>query len=186
MEIGVELISVIFNVLYIVGIARQKIWAWPSGFIGCALAVWMFYSGGLYAESLLNIIYSVLAIYGWRQWSLVDVPKSIRLVKKPEVYLIILIVLILGLLAGYAMAVSTKTPLPYIDCMIASVSILATIWQAKRVLENWLLWIILNIATIFIYLNRDYDIYAIYSFFLVIMSFWGLRKWRHILSQPHS
>jgi nicotinamide mononucleotide transporter len=76
------------------------------------------------------------------------------------------------------MDLSTNNPLPYTDCVIAALSILATIWQAQRIIENWFVWMCVNGSTIFLFFNRGFEIYACYSFLLLIMSFWGYQKWR--------
>jgi nicotinamide mononucleotide transporter len=61
-------------------------------------------------------------------------------------------------------------------------SILATIWQARKILENWYIWMVLNSVSIFIFINRDFNIYAVYSFMLFLMSIWGYKKWDKYLS----
>ncbi|MDG1710597.1 MAG: nicotinamide riboside transporter PnuC [Schleiferiaceae bacterium] len=181
-----EFFSVIFNILFVFGVAKQKIWAWPSGMLGCGLAVWMFYSGALYAEAFLNIIYSLLAIYGWVSWRGTNSVFIIRLAKRRgfgfDSFYITLYFLFLGCLVGAIMDLYTDNPLPYIDCIIAAMSILATIWQARKILDNWYIWMVLNSASIFIFINRDFNIYAVYSFMLFIMSIWGYKKWDKYLS----
>jgi nicotinamide mononucleotide transporter len=88
------------------------------------------------------------------------------------------LILIFALILGYMMDLSTNNPLPYTDCVIAALSILATIWQAQKIIENWFVWMFVNGSTIFLFLNRGFEIYSCYSFLLLIMSFWGYQKWR--------
>jgi nicotinamide mononucleotide transporter len=180
---GLEFLSVLFNTIFVIGIANQKIWAWLSGFIGCFLAVFLFFLDALYAEAALNIFYSGLAIYGWLRWrNTSNAPKLRRLKKDFRISIdqvsSIPLILILALISGYMMDLSTNNPLPYTDCVIAALSILATIWQAQRIIENWFVWMCVNGSTIFLFFNRGFEIYAFYSFLLLIMSFWGYQKWR--------
>tara|TARA_Y100000389_G_scaffold184453_1_gene202927 strand:+ start:522 stop:1106 length:585 start_codon:yes stop_codon:yes gene_type:complete len=181
--IGLEFLSVLFNTIFVFGIAYQKIWAWLSGFIGCFLAVFLFFFDALYAEAILNIFYSVLAIYGWLRWrNTSSAPKLTRLKKDFRISIdqlsSIPLILIFALILGYIMDSLTNDPLPYLDCIIAALSILATVWQAQRIIENWFVWMCINGSTIFLFFNRGFEIYACYSFLLLIMSFWGYQKWR--------
>ena len=181
--IGLEFLSVLFNTIFVFGIAYQKIWAWLSGFIGCFLAVFLFFFDALYAEAILNIFYSVLAIYGWLRWrNTSSAPKLTRLKKDFRISIdqlsSIPLILIFALILGYIMDSLTNNPLPYLDCIIAALSILATVWQAQRIIENWFVWMCINGSTIFLFFNRGFEIYACYSFLLLIMSFWGYQKWR--------
>jgi nicotinamide mononucleotide transporter len=180
---GLEFLSVLFNTIFVIGIANQKIWAWLSGFIGCFLAVFLFFFDALYAEAALNIFYSGLAIYGWLRWrNTSNAPKLRRLKKDFRISIdqvsSIPLILIFALILGYMMDLSTNNPLPYTDCVIAALSILATIWQAQKIIENWFVWMFVNGSTIFLFLNRGFEIYSCYSFLLLIMSFWGYQKWR--------
>jgi len=179
---SVEFFSVVFNVLFVIGIVRQKIWAWPFGILGCGLAAWMFYSGALYAEAFLNIVYALLAVYGWISWGSANNNVLIMLAKRNsfgiDSFYITPYFIFLGCLSGVIMDLFTDNPLPYIDCTIAAMSILATIWQARKILENWFIWMVLNSFSIFIFINRDFNIYAVYSFLLLIMSIWGYQKWK--------
>ncbi len=181
--IGLEFLSVLFNTIFVFGIAYQKIWAWLSGFIGCFLAVFLFSFDALYAEAILNIFYSGLAIYGWLRWrNTSSAPKLTRLKKDFRISIdqlsSIPLILIFALILGYIMDSLTNDPLPYLDCIIAALSILATVWQAQRIIENWFVWMCINGSTIFLFFNRGFEIYACYSFLLLIMSFWGYQKWR--------
>tara|TARA_B100000497_G_C7669565_1_gene403971 strand:+ start:988 stop:1572 length:585 start_codon:yes stop_codon:yes gene_type:complete len=181
--IGLEFLSVLFNTIFVFGIAYQKIWAWLSGFIGCFLAVFLFFFDALYAEAILNIFYSGLAIYGWLRWrNTSSAPKLTRLKKDFRISIdqlsSIPLILIFALILGYIMDSLTNDPLPYLDCIIAALSILATVWQAQRIIENWFVWMCINGSTIFLFFNRGFEIYACYSFLLLIMSFWGYQKWR--------
>ena len=138
---GLEFLSVLFNTIFVFGIANQKIWAWLSGFIGCFLAVFLFLFDALYAEAFLNIFYSGLAIYGWLRWrNASNAPKLRRLEKDFRISIdqisSIPLILIFALISGYMMDLSTNNPLPYTDCVIAALSILATIWQACRIWEQ--------------------------------------------------
>ncbi len=155
--------------------------------LGCGLAAWMFYSGALYAEAFLNIIYTLLAVYGWVSWRMGNSNFLIRLAKRSgfsfDSFYIIPYFIFLGCLSGVIMDLFTDNPLPYIDCLIAAMSILATIWQARKIIENWFVWMVLNSASIFIFINRDFNIYAVYSFLLLIMSIWGYKKWNKHLDE---
>lgn len=174
----VEIASAGLNLLYALGIAWNKRWAWPAGFLGCLLAIWLFWDLHLYLESLLNALYAALAVFGWWSWN--------RTESLPEISYwrpISLVAFILGILAvstplGYGFEAWSNNPRPFADAFIFSFSVLATWMQAQRVFQNWYLWMGINLAMVFLCADRGLLIYAGYSGSMLFLSFYGWQNWR--------
>ena len=63
-----EWLAVVLAFAYLVLAARENIWCWACAFFSTALFIWLFHQGALISESLLNVFYLVMAVYGWHQW----------------------------------------------------------------------------------------------------------------------
>ena len=179
MLLALEIASALFNVGYVIGMINQRIWAWPLGLIGCLTAAVMFESSQLHAEAFLNVLYAALAIYGWVTWQgESQALMVVRRVQKKLWWGVAAAIMALGL--GWAMKTQTNNPLPFMDAGIFSLSVIATLWQIGKRLDNWHLWIAINAITVWICINRGLVVYAGYSALLFAMSFRGLRAWRSV------
>ena len=179
MFLALEIASALCNIGFVVGMINQRIWAWPMGLIGCLAAAVMFESSQLHAEAFLNVLYAALAIYGWVTWqgnnqAMMVVHRAQRKVWWG------LAAIIMTLALGWAMKTQTSNPLPFVDAGIFSLSVIATLWQIGKRLDNWHLWIVINAISVWLCINRGLYVYAGYSAVLFAMSFSGLRSWRSV------
>ncbi|MDC3353570.1 nicotinamide mononucleotide transporter family protein [Schleiferiaceae bacterium] len=174
----VEGFSALLNLLYVLGLIRHKRWAWPAGFLGCLLAVILFYDQKLFLESTLNLAYAGLAVFGWIQWGIPTRQVSITSLSFFTAIQIGGIGLIISGILSYVFARFSSNPNPILDSGIFTFSILATYGQAKRILQNWHAWILINLAMVLLCLWRDLTIYAAYSALMTVLAFAGLRSWK--------
>ncbi len=173
----VEALSALFNIGYVVGLIHRKRWAWPSGGLGCLLAVWLFYDQSLYLEALLNVAYTFMAGYGWARWSLP--PKALPIFELGGSQRIAwgLGGLIVALPLGWVFHRFTSNPNPFVDASIFIFSVLATYGQAQRCLDTWMAWIGINLAMVGLCFVRDMPIYGVYSAGMAIMAWKGWKSW---------
>ena len=179
---GLELVAVIFGVLYIVFAARQSLWCWPAAFIGTASSVYLFWDGRLLMESALNVYYLLMAIYGWYQWRYGSVRKdvlSVRSFSLTEHLITILVIVVLALVSGYFLDKNTNAALPYLDSFTTWAAVITTWMVAKKVLQNWLYWIVINSASIYLYLERGFALYALLFAVYIVIAIIAYRQWRH-------
>lgn len=85
---------------------------------------------------------------------------------------------------GYGFDTWSDNPLPYADAAIFVFSVMATWMQAKRIFQNWYVWMGINLAMVFLCTDRGLIIYAGYSAIMLFMAFYGAYSWR--LSEEHS
>lgn len=182
-----ELIGFITGAVCVWLVARQNIWTWPIGLVNNAMFFILFLTVKLYADASLQVVFGVLAIYGWYRWlrPAVDMePVSIRRTKKNE-WLVFALLGALGIGAStFWLASSTDSPVPFWDSAVLVLSLLATYGQANKLLESWWLWIAVDVISVPLYISRSLYLTAIlYAVFLAICVF-GLRAWSRELASP--
>ena len=175
-----EVVAVVMALLYLFLAIRQNIWCWFGAGISTAIYVYLFLDAKLYMQSALNGFYFGMAIYGWVVWrSGQTEEKQLPVVSWPlmtHVYAILLIAAV-GLFNGYVLDTQTDSQHAYVDSIIAWSAIWATFLVARKVLENWWYWLIIDIASIFIYWSRDLQLTSVLFAVYVLMVPFGLVSW---------
>ena len=175
-----EVVAVVMALLYLFLAIRQNIWCWFGAGISTAIYVYLFLDAKLYMQSALNGFYFGMAIYGWVVWrSGQTEEKQLPVVSWPlmtHVYAILLIAAV-GLFNGYVLDTQTDSQHAYVDSIIAWGAIWATFLVARKVLENWWYWLVIDIASIFIYWSRDLQLTSVLFAVYVLMVPFGLVSW---------
>ena len=183
----IEVTAAVFGVVCVALFARQSVWAWPTGLVQVALFVYVFYEARLYADFGLHIVYVGLQLYGWYHWLYGprdDRPLPVtRLTPAAAVcWVSVAAAGTTGL--GYVLDTFTNADYPYWDSAIAALSLVAQYLIARKVLENWLFWIVVNVLGIGLYWVKGlYPTTVLYCVFLVL-AVWGYLAWRRALSAP--
>ena len=177
----VEIIAVMSAIAYLFLAIRQNIWCWLFAAISTAIYVYLFIVARLYMESVLNAFYFAMAIYGWHVWYTgrsgdQELPVSIWPLR---VHAIAILTIVAASLAnGYALTRFTDAAYPYIDSLTTWGAIWATFLVARKVLENWWYWLVIDIASIAIYWARDLQLTSLLFVVYVVMIPFGMRAWR--------
>ncbi|TFH27237.1 MAG: nicotinamide riboside transporter PnuC [Bacteroidia bacterium] len=177
----VEILGVIFSILYLFFSIRQNILLWPLGIASALLYMVVFYQSKFYADMGLNGYYVVISIYGWILWRRGSregesgLPVS-RLGMRNAVVLLVITLAAFGII-GMILDRYTDSPVPYWDAFTTAVSFTATWMLARKILENWILWIIVDAVSMGLYLYRGLYptllLFAVYTTMAVI----GYLKW---------
>jgi len=179
---NIEVVAVVFGLFYIILAAKENIWCWPAAFIGTGTSIYLFWDGNLYMESALNVYYLVMAIFGWWQWQYGSRENSKleigSLLVKDHISIILLIA-VLTLISGYLLSNNTDAALPYLDSFTTWAAVITTWMVARKILENWLYWIVINIASIYLYSERGFLLYAVLFALYVAIAIFGYRQWRY-------
>lgn len=176
-----EVVAVIAAIAYLFLAIRQNIWCWLGAAISTAIYVYLFIVARLYMESALNSFYFAMAIYGWYMWhggrsGDGDLPVSVWPIRVHA--LAILTIVVVSVANGYALARFTDAAYPYIDSLTTWGAIWATFLVARKVLENWWYWLVIDIASIAIYWARDLQLTSILFVIYVFMIPFGMLAWR--------
>jgi nicotinamide mononucleotide transporter len=176
----IEFIAVLLAIAYLPLAIRQNIWCWLCAGISSAIYVYLFVDAKLYMESVLNVFYFAMAIYGWVVWTsgragTGDLPVVVWPAMRHAVA--ILAILMVSAVNGFLLQKFTDAVYPYIDSLTTWGAMWATFLVARKVLENWWYWLVIDLASIFIYWSRELELTAMLFIIYVIMIPFGLVSW---------
>jgi len=159
---------------------RQNIWCWLCAGISTAIYVRLFVDAKLYMESLLNGFYFLMALYGWYVWS----SGRSNGHERPVVHwplrthaIAIAIIVVIGVANGYLLGRFSDAAFPYIDSLTTWSAIWATFLVARKVLENWWYWLVIDSVSVVIYWVRDLQLTSLLFVAYVIMIPFGIVGW---------
>ena len=175
-----ELLAVLLAVAYLILAIRQNIWCWYCAAVSTAVYVYLFLDAKLYMESLLNIFYFAMAIYGWYVWRSgragnAELPVSVW--KRSIHGLALLAIAAVSLTTGFLLERFTDAAFPYIDSMTTWGAIWATFLVARKVLENWWYWLVIDTVSVFIYWSRDLQLTSFLFVIYVVLVPVGILSW---------
>lgn len=177
----VEILATCASLLYIILMVRENIACWIFGISSSLLSIYLFFDVQLYSEAALYAFYAVMGAWGWMRWH-----HRQELDHNPVVHwhaqlhlraIATAVVLALGL--GYAMEHFSDAQRPVFNAFTTVFSVLGTFLEINKVLEAWLYWLIINLASVWLYHDRDLDIYAALIGLYSVLSVWGYWRWRH-------
>ena len=182
-----EIIAVITGLLCVYLAAVNNIWNWPIAIISTVITIYVMAKASLYADMLQYTYLTIINIYGWYFWSRKGANESkkqvVRIGRKQVVYTLLAVALITPAL-GYTLITFTaklnyRPPaFPYLDSFCTVVSLAAQVLMARKVLENWLIWIFVDIVYVAIYAIKGLEAYAFMFAVYIVIAAIGYFDWR--------
>ena len=175
-----ESTAVIFAILYLILAVKQNILCWTAGIISSVLYFFIMQKAGLYMEAYLQVFYVVMGIYGWSQWSASNASNPSFIVNTWSKYqhmITISIILVLSLLSGFLLERYTDAALPFLDALVSWGAVVATYMVAKKLLENWIYWFVIDATSIFLFIERGLWLSAILFATYLIIIFFCYQSW---------
>jgi nicotinamide mononucleotide transporter len=148
--------------------------------VGVILFVIVFYQTALFAEVILQTVYIIQGFYGWYNWSKIkDKPPApiTKLTNKEKAGSTGIIVVLTAILYG-GLTMFTNASIPFLDSFTSSISLVANWWLAKRKLENWHLWIFVDVFYVVMFLYKGLFIVAGLYVIFFLLAMYGLYKWK--------
>jgi len=181
-----EAVAVAFGVVSVLLSVKENIWSWPTALINVALYTLLFYQTGLYSDMGLQVVYFVLSIYGWYEWLYGGKGRTeLQVSRTPRRVWLALSAIGVAFWAvdGFATSHLPSVSLPYVDAATATVSLCAQYMMTRKYLENWTLWIIIDVVYVAMFIYKGLYLtagnYAIY-FVLAVM---GHVAWKKSLAE---
>ncbi|WP_162051700.1 nicotinamide riboside transporter PnuC [Pontibacter pamirensis] len=177
----VELIGVVTGIACVWLAAKQNIWTWPIGLISVGMYVFVFYDARLYADMGLNAFYFVTSLYGWYVWLYGGKNHSERKVgrvSKKEMTVLLALGLVFTLSLGYFLDNYTDADLSYTDSATTAVSLIGYWMMAKKQLENWIVWLIVDVVYVGVYTYKDLYLTSFLYFVFLLLSIKGYLDWK--------
>ena len=175
-----EIVAAALAITYLILAMQQNIFCWAAWIISSIMYLFVMFSAGLYMESGLQIFYVVMGIYGWIQWNNRSSNNNLTVSTWPiinHIY-ILLILIVLVTFSGLILSNLTEAVSPYIDAFTTWGAIIATYMVAKKILENWYYWFVVDFVSVFLFLSRElYTTALLFSIYIILVIF-GFIAWR--------
>lgn len=185
----IEAIAVVFAMISVVLANMNNVWLYPTGIISTIIYVWIMAKVGLYAESLLNLYYLVMSIYGWILWHKGhenDNPASISHNTAKD-WMITACICIIGWVVLYTVLSNyTDSTVPMLDAIISATAWAGMWLLAKHKIENWILLNISNVVAIPLYIYKGIPFTAFLTLFLFIVAIFGYFRWKKQYRLQHT
>ncbi len=177
-----ELAALVSGLLCVLFLIKQNILTWPAGIIYVLISLVVFVKVKLYADFILHVFYLILNIYGWYYWLSPQNDSDRKLLvthTKPKTMLALLLFSAAAIfVSGKLLMEYTDASLPYWDSTTSILSISAMWLTAKKKLESWLIWLVVDILATGIYFYKGLHFYCILYLVYIGMAVAGFISWR--------
>ena len=178
---SVEWIAAVAGAISVYLSARENIWSWPTAIVNVGLYIFIFRESGLYSDMGLQVVYLVLSIYGWYEWLHGGANMSKLEVSKASGR-VWLISGVSGVLGGIVIWSITHrfhgVSIPSIDAALTATSLVAQWMMTRKILENWILWIIADIVYVPMYIYKHLYVTSGLYFVFLVLAIMGLVEWK--------
>jgi nicotinamide mononucleotide transporter len=182
----IELVGVLTGMATVWLATRQNIWCWPLGLVSVSLFIAIFYDAKLYGAMGLQVVYIGLCIYGWYSWLHGGAQHGRLVVTRAPGRLLFALAAggaVTTVVLGTWLHRRTDAALPYLDAGTTSFSLVAQYLQARKRIENWAVWLVVDVIYVGMNLSRDLvltsGLYAVYLGLAVV----GFRQWRRSMRE---
>jgi nicotinamide mononucleotide transporter len=186
---SLEIVAAIFGVVSVFLSVRQNIWSWPTAIVNVGLYIIVFYGSKLYADTGLQVVYVVLNAYGWYHWLYGGKNRTelaVTRTRAPVAAILVALVAAGTAVIGTFLSRNTDAALPWVDAMTTSTSLAAQWMMTRKLLENWIIWVAVDVVYIAMYIYKSlYVTSGLYLVFL-ILSAMGYLEWRRSLAERES
>lgn len=185
-----EILAVICALIYLALAMLEKISCWCFAFVSTAIYTVIFWQVSLLMESVLQIYYLFMAVFGWWQWRKTADSSAGDLTEKPKILKIhcwnwrqhsmaISAIIVLSLSSGYLLEQYSQAAMPFLDSFTTWGAVITTFMVARKVLENWIYWLVIDGLSIYLYLDRGLlftaALFVVYEV-MVVVGFWHWRN----------
>jgi nicotinamide mononucleotide transporter len=163
---------------------RQNVWYWLVSIIMVSMYIYIYIDAKLYADMSLQVYYLVISFYGWYLWLFgksVNHHKtaiSVSLSSGKLKSILGATALVLFFVIAWILVQFTNSDLPYWDSFTTSLSFVATWMLARKKLENWLIWIVVDAVSVGIYIYKELYPTAVLFLFLTVLAYVGYLRWQ--------
>ncbi len=175
-----EWLGVITGFICIYLATKENVLSWPVSIISVIAYAWVFFSAKMYGDMALQFYFLFTAFYGWYFWlkkKEVDA-KPVNILTSKQWIFVVAAVIILSAALGLFLDRFTDTDVPFADGFCTALSFVAQVLLTRKVLQNWILWIIVDICYVPLYIYKQLNLSAIFYIFLVGLAIKGYLDWR--------
>ncbi len=186
-----EIIGTVLGVIGVWLMIRQNVWGWPVGLVQVAVYAWVFFDAKLYSDTILQGAFFLIQAYGWGHWlrggknRAGSAPAVLPVTRLAGATVAAWIVAgaVLTVAWGFFMHRTTDAALPWWDAFILVFSLIAQWLQARKNIENWPAWLVVNTVAIGVYWAKDLRLTSGLYLIFWVMALWGWRAWARTMAE---
>ncbi len=186
-DLALEITGFLIGLLYLYWEYHANPRMWLAGLIMPMISMWIYFSKGLYADFAMNIYYLVIAIYGYVAWTFNFKRKEKEKLPIRHITPVTLLAttgifaLVYAAIAVW-LVTATDSTVPYYDAFTTALSIVATWMLARKYIEQWIAWILVDAVCVGLYIYKGIYFYAVLYLIYTVIALLGYRKWLRIMS----
>jgi nicotinamide mononucleotide transporter len=177
-----EWFAAIFSLICVVLTVYKNPWCWGVGLVGIVAYMFVFFNAKLYADTILQVVFFVQGIYGWYYWLKGTSPTAenpsekvpVTRLSMREWLLTIVSIVGIALLTGALLQRFTDASAPFLDSFIMAASIVGNMLMARKIWDNWAIWVVVNVLSIGLYYYKEL---YVSSGLYVIFLFLAIKGW---------
>lgn len=187
---ALEIIGTIIGLVYLWLEYKASIYLWIAGIIMPAIYLFVYYEAGLYADFGINVYYLLAAVYGWLVWKYGSKEKHekelpITRMLRRKWTMAALMYVVFQLLIAWILIRYTDSNVPWCDAFTTALSMVAMWMLAHKYLEQWIVWIVVDVVSVGLYIYKDlYFTAALYALYAVI-AVYGYWNWRNMMERQN-
>ena len=188
LNLVLESLAVVTAIMYLILAAKEDVRCWYAGLISSILYFYIMLQAGLLMEGGLQIFYVFMAVYGWTQWKDTNNKTSslkISSWNKTTHLIIISFVITLSLISGIFLEKFTNAALPFLDALTTWGAIASTYMVAKKIIENWFYWFVIDSISIYLFISRELFLTAFLFLIYLVIIIYGYRSWKKLLKNSY-
>lgn len=181
-----EYVAALLSLVYVLLAMQQNVWCWPAAFVSTLIYTLLFWQGKLVMESVLNFYYLLMAVYGFYQWKYGakssendrQVALKVSSWSLSTHIKIIVGASVLAIVLGYITSQYFAAKFAYLDAFTTVFAVITTYLVTQKILENWLYWIVIDIASIYMYIQLGYFPTVVLFVLYTAIAVLGYRSWK--------
>jgi len=183
--VWLEVAGTAFALLGVYLTTRQNIWCWAVSIIGIVIYTYIFYHSKLYGDSGLQLFYLFLSFYGWYIWLYGGTKNDALQVSNTSILQLFMFIItgITGTIGlGWLLDNKTDSDVPYWDALTTAFSLVATWMMARKMVENWIFWMVIDIIYTGIYVFKGLNVTAFQYLVFTLLALYGYLQWRRSIA----
>ena len=178
----IEITGLIFGVVYVIAAIYEKWWCWPSGLVAISAYAVSTYTMGLWGEFSLQFFYFFLTVYGWYKWRNNEEDEIFITNSSQKLLYKILVIGLVSTVLFYFILLYLEGTNPFWDALTNGFAIVATYLVAQKKIENWLLWIPIDLILMALMYYRGYHFYSVLYLLYALFAIRGYFEWKKKLA----
>lgn len=187
---AVEVLGFLIGLLYLYWEFKANRLVWIASIAMPCISMWVYFRAGLYADFSMNIYYLLMSVYGlfaWRRKASAR-HEELQITRFPLRRLPLLLVLTAGawLVIAWILIRFTDSTVPRLDSLTTALSMVGTWMLARKYLEQWIPWIIVDIICTGLYIYKGIPLYGVLYGLYTVIAIFGIRNWKRLMASQTS